>query len=251
MIGGRFCLLPAVLLVIGAKESFGQRWEYLATDPRVEPRASLDGCVKPVVVVGVLRATGDLQFTVDRRGRVDTNSINLLSANGATPEGFVSAARRYLVTCRFRPAQVAGTRAATLILARLILDRDSMILMTSRDPADSLLPVVRFASVSSEPGRVFENADEALDEKPRLLPCGRNRGTFTLPRDEALVEMMTGSAEVEFVILPNGRADRSTARVLQAESSMAGREMLSSYLSCRYAPGRVRGEPVAVRFRVR
>ena len=225
-------------------------WDYLAADSRVQPRPTLRRCTEPQVRVGVLRAVADLQFVVDRNGRPDTTSVNLIAVAGASAEGFQSAARRYLGTCRFRPGQVEGRSVSTLVLARMSFARDSTVLMTSREPADSLLPLVWLEPLQIEAGRIYENADVELDEKPRLLPCGRDLGTFKIPDDAYVLLLMSGRAELEFVILPSGTPDRSTARVLRTDNPRAAREAMTSYMSCRYAPGRVGGQPVAVRVRV-
>jgi hypothetical protein len=140
---------------------------------------------------------------------------------------------------------------SVLLLARIQFARDSTLMMTSRDPADSLLPMVRLEPIPLEPGRVFDNADEELDEKPRLLPCGRDWGTITIPQGADALAVISGDTELEFIILPNGRPDQSSARILRATNQMVAREVLTSYMSCRFAPGRVRGQTVAVRVRVR
>jgi hypothetical protein len=242
--------LSLFTLIQSATAQGSRSWDYLAADTLIQSRPSFQQCDKPQVTIGVLYATADLQFAVARDGRVDTTSVALIAARGASPEGFTSAARRYLITCRFRPGRAAGRPIGTLVLARLRFTRDSTVLMTSREAADSLLLPAVFEQPSAEIDRIYDNADSVLEEKPRLLPCGRNWGTFEVEQGADAHAAISGATEIEFVIGVDGRADRSTARTIRFINPLVARETMMSYMSCRYAPGRIRGEPVPVRVRV-
>lgn len=233
----------------GEAQAPARPWQYLAADSRVGPRARLRDCRKSAERIGVLNATGDVQFVISSDGRPDTSSVMVVATSGASPLGFRSAARRYLGSCRFSAALVNRHPVSVLGLGRIILARDSMVLMTARGPADSMLTDA-LPRGEPEPGRIYENADPEVDEKPRLMPCGRNWGTFTVPEGADALATISGSALLEFVIGTNGRADGATARILSTDNQLVARELLTSYMGCRYVPGRVLGEPVPVRVRV-
>lgn len=81
-------------------------------------------------------------------------------------------------------------------------------------------------------GPVAHAVDPALRESPALVQQRH---------------VATGTVTVSFVVGPDGRAEPNSADALRAEPAVLTRYASRLAESCRFTPGRVRGEPVRVR----
>ena len=174
--------------------------------PAQEP-PTLERCGPPSRPIGTLSGTGAVRFRITEKGRVDSASIEVIRANGVSPEGILSVARRWLPGCRYRAARQAGHAVALTVEQPLQFPVSGVALSRIRDPAW-----------------------QVVDEMPTAYDChpgsvGGRRGSITLT----------------FTIDTTGRAEAPTVQLVSADVP-ASRALLQRLAKvCRYTPARDHG----------
>ena len=170
-------------------------------------------CGRPRELVGRLSGHGVVTYAVTRRGRVDMSSFQVAETEGISPAGLLSAARRLLADCQYRPARQAGEAVAVSVRHR-----------------------VEFTT-GTVPNGIVEALDEGrpVEEMPAV---GRCEGLSAVSAN--------GQVRLAFVIGLDGRPELETIKILSASNPTLRDAASRIARGCRYAPARSYGEPIRV-----
>ena len=106
-------------------------------------------------------------------------------------------------------------------------------------------------------GVPLEHTDPRLEEKPRTLTCDEPKlpdrpsgGPYhsKAEADTAFAEWARqhqGTLRVRVVVRPDGKVIASQVKILENTNPVVKEALLRSIVSCRFAPGRSGGTPVA------
>ena len=221
-------------------------------------------CSRPKDPLGFVQSSGTVSFHVSKRGTVDIASLAVVSLTGGSVQGLRSALARQLPACRFRPAQENGRDSERSVVARVRFEIDTLRLeiVGTSDSALALEPVALGISVSSTD--TVASTDSRLDELPRPFECRYESRDVVVTKvrvDGRFVEnpptpvpamlnpppMPAGEALLAYVVPVSGKVDHSRIHVRRATSSTHASAGAARVASCKWAPGRVGGVPVAVR----
>lgn len=200
-----------------------------AVDPALRESPALQQCDFRTPVVGYLAGSGIVTYVIRPSGRADTATVKVVAADSVSPEGLRSVAVRLLGRCQFRPARTERGKVPALVQQRLSL--------RSRGLQKVLLPPESLPALDPldpSPIAVYDLTAPALEEVPAPIRC-------------SVPYVATGTVTVSLVVGPDGRAERNSADALRAEPAVLTRYASRLAESCRFTPGRVRGEPVRVR----
>ncbi len=221
------------------------------------PWLTLRRCEAPRQPLGVLHGQGQVVYELGRDGRPDTASVRVVRSPDLSPPALRSAAVRLLSACRFESGGRAS-RADVRVLERIVF-HDSTAELRSPQPApDSVAaPPPDVAAPLALDGPVDEN-DPRLEERPRQLRCEYSTGPrpstqeTNRSRQEAereideLARRNTGRVEARAVVGADGRVERRSIVVVNATNPRTTDGLVRDLATCRYAPGRIAGTPVAV-----
>ena len=217
--------------------------------------AVIESCKRPVAPVGVLEARAEIAFHLDRQGRIAADSIRILSSTGASDAGVLSYLQRVLPACRVKLGRALRRDGG-------IWFRQHVDLASPKAPRDSALHALNTAPVAT----VMESApaptstepllpgDSRVEERPRVLRCDRPptiSETVSMPVSSINHEVATrtlppGRVRMRYVIEAGGLVQPGSVRVLEVQGADYGRQAQTQMGTCRFAPARVRGQPVAV-----
>jgi outer membrane biosynthesis protein TonB len=173
----------------------------------------LRSCGQPQSPVGTLLGSGWVSYTVLPNGRMDSTTLRVDSVQGISEAGLLSAARRLFSDCRYRPARQAKIPVAVPVRHRVAFETRHVVGVLATPQPDS----------------------RSIEEMPAV---GRCNGLSTIyPR---------GSVRLSFVIGVDGWAEPESVQVLESSNPTLHRAAATLARRCRYAPGRVGGEPVRV-----
>ena len=223
--------------------------------PAQEPAVALERCERARVPLGVLTLEGEIAFRLTDRARPDTASVTVLQVSGSSAPGMRSAMVRLLPDCHFRgsTSTVSGQWLATAITLDSTRFNLGEPVVLSAPPADSFSAAPDPTAPSS--GEVVDADDPLLDERPRALKCklpaataenmggtiGENRWQW---QERARRQ---GIVRLSFVVDSTGHASRDSIQVRESAHPWLNTRAIGLVASCRFAPGRLRGHPVAVR----
>ena len=171
---------------------------------------TLERCGSPSRPIGMLSGTGAVRFRITEKGRVDSASIEAIRAEGVSPEGILSVARRWLPSCRYRAARQAGHAVALTVEQPLQFPVSGRALSRIRDPAWQI-----------------------IDEMPTAYDC-----------HPGSVGMRWGSITLAFAIDTTGRARAPTVQLVSADVTTSPTLVQRLANMCHYAPARDHGIPV-------
>ena len=219
------------------------------------PSYKLRTCEAPDVPIGYLSGEGMLQYRMGADGRADTTTLSVVQASRISAAGLRSAAARLLSACRMDLSE-SHPEGTFLVHQPLRIDSATVLLAPARVASDSLPraddtpPFVMIAVP-------LDATDPRLEEKPRTLGCeqpvipeARPSGSYSTKAesDSALASWAkrnAGRLKARVVVQPDGTVVRGQIKIL-ALTNVALREVLvSAIASCRFAPGRSGGVPVA------
>jgi hypothetical protein len=178
-----------------------------------------------------MKVSGRASYLVTPAGTIDLPSIEISDPIGISPQGFASAARRYLATCTF---QVPPGLATPVRVSQTLRFAAGDHWERSTIPKD-------WADKHPELGTLYRLTE--VEEVPYLLACAPMVvGDPTLPGRQRTLR-----ARYAFVIDTAGRVEADQIRFLDRKTSAEVQQDLPGLLAgCRYLPARLRGEPVRV-----
>lgn len=218
---------------------------------------ALRTCDTPRQPLGVLHGQGQVVYEMRRDGRPDTGSVRVVRSSDLSPAAFRSAAVRLLSACRFE-AGSRPPRASTRVAERIVFHDSTAELRTPQPAPDSVAGVQPEAATAEPTGGPVEVDDPRLEERPRQLRCEHVQGARPpmeeryRSREEAERQVgeyareSTGQVEARVVIGADGRVERHGITVLSSTNPRVTDGLVQAMASCRYAPGRIAGRPVAV-----
>ena len=173
----------------------------------------LRSCGQAESPVGTLLGSGWVSYTVLPNGRMDSTTLRVDSVQGISEAGLLSAARRLFSDCRYRPARQAKIPVAVTVRHRVAFETRHVVGVLATPRPDS----------------------RSIEEMPAVERCN---GLSTIyPR---------GSVRLSFVIGADGWAEPESVQVLESSNPTLHRAAATLARRCRYAPGRIGGEPVRV-----
>lgn len=170
-------------------------------------------CGQPESPVGTLLGSGWVSYTVLPSGRMDSATLRVDSVKGISEAGLLSAARRLFSDCRYSPARQAKVPVAVTVRHRMAFETRHVVGVLADPQPDA----------------------RSLEEMPAV---GRCAGLGTI--------YPTGSVRLSFVIGRDGWAEPGSVEVLESSNPTLYRAAATLARRCRYAPGRVGGDPVRV-----
>jgi hypothetical protein len=219
--------------------------------PLVAQGFPLDRCEAPRSPLGYLTGAGEITYRLKPDGRPDTITVAVITAQGVSAGGLRSAAVRQLAACRMaRPEQA--------LVVRQLVRFDSIRVMIDPAVAEES-PVEVLAIDTVRPAtRVYAARDSMLEERPRRIRCERGPGPPPGPGEQRFssrqeaeeafareARNMSGRLRVRVVIGVDGRVIRDSTQVLESTNPNTTNSLLATISSCRYAPARIGGIPVA------
>jgi len=220
-----------------------------------EPSYALRKCEAPTVPVGFLNGEGILQYRLGDNGRPDTTTLSVVQASRISAAGLRSAAARLLSACRMDLSQ-AHPVGSFLVHQPLRIDSATVLLAPARMARDSLPGVLDLMPEVTFP-LPLEPTDPRLEEKPRTISCAPPRiagqplsGTYGNQQEaeeafNAWAKQHGGRLKARVVVLPNGRVSPGQIQVVESTNPEIREALIGSIASCRFAPGRSGGVPVA------
>jgi len=226
----------------------------------------LKKCGSSLAPFGIVRASGTVALVVNGQGKIEVDSLVLITVEGSSPAGFRSVLARRFPACRFRPAKVAGRAHAIRIRALVSILGDTvrwgpLARAEVGDTADAPdLP----QPIPVSPGEVLAFADPRLDERPTAIKCtqhlvyrdeivskervaGRSMLPEPAPPSPGAPPPVRGEVLLRYVVTPDGAVDPATIDIVQAPSPDAARAAKAAVTSCTWAPGRANDVAVSVR----
>lgn len=228
----------------------------------VAQRVTFDRCAPPRVPLGVLDGEGRVRYRVLENGHPDTASVEVLAVQRLSVDGYRSAVVRTLADCRMKRLHDApdGVRVSQEIA--FVRDRAKTITRLAPpgplDPTDIPLPaspkLIRHADAAPV-------ADSLVEEHPRALGCKDSFGSggsspppgpfrSKAEADAAFADwarLHNGRSRLLVVVGIDGQVSRDQISVLESDNPAVTDEVIQATAACRYAPGRMGGEPVATR----
>lgn len=216
--------------------------------------AVIQSCKRPLAPLGLMNAQAEIALHVDRQGRIARDSIRVLSSSGASHAGVLSYLQRLLPACRVtlgRDLRVStGTWFTQYVdLASAKAPRDSALRVVAAAPGAALV-----SDSAPPPAGPLPAGDPRVDERPRVTRCDRPRTfsrTVQLPAsgiNQAITTQALPPSRVRlrYVVQADGTVQRESVRVLEVVGADYASEAQAHIGSCRFAPARSRGHPVAV-----
>jgi hypothetical protein len=218
---------------------------------------ALHSCGKPRAPIGDLRASAQAALLIQPNGKVVLDSVRLASVQGSSVPGFISALQRQLPACRFdHPTLSKGN---LWVLAFLTFRADTLILDSAR--------VTESPSPAEVPGPTpalaleYDRSSPALDERPRAQECATQTRDIVVTKRSVNGQIVedptsgsalppkqpTGVVLLEYLVTAEGRLDDNSYRLLRSTDPKLATLAAERLQTCRFAPGRVAGVPVAVR----
>lgn len=217
---------------------------------------TLRSCGSPREPIGTLRASGEVAFLLDRRGRVPPTSIRILDVTGSSADGLRSALIRQLPACKFEP----DSRIDRWIRGTVSFDGHTLSLQSSlivESPPDS----VSFSPILVA-DQIYDFSSPALEELPRLVSCQtitreevttrtRIDGQVASPPPPPVPNLpprrKTGEVHLSYEVDQHGRISQNSFSLLGQGDPELVAAAVNRLRACRFAPGRIGGNPVSVR----
>jgi hypothetical protein len=191
-----------------------------------------------------------------RDGRPDTGSVRVVRSADLSPAAFRSAAVRLLSACRF---ESGGQRSRTpvRVVERIVFHDSTAELRSPQSAPDSVQEGPPGTAAAPIGGPVEQN-DPRLEERPRQLRCEATRGprppsgeTYRSAQEAEsqlgeFARENTGRVEARVVVGADGRVARRDITVVNSTNPRVTDGIVDALASCRFAPGRIAGVPVAV-----
>ncbi len=222
-----------------------------------DPTISIAKCTEPKEPFGHYQVTGIIRTVLSPSGEADTTRIEVGSSDGLSPAGLRSVAARQLASCRFRIDP--RPRQELVVLQQFVADSGHLTLRTI--PAGNRAFTPQALEVPPPPEEPVNSNDPALDEAPRQLNCKMREkmgptmtveGPLDLQRAQRELERnAAGDVSFTFVVGADGRFVEGSAVMESSTNPNITQDGMKVYESCRYAPGRIGGRPVAVRMKGR
>ena len=216
--------------------------------------ATIQSCKRPLAPLGQMEARADVAFYLDREGRIPPDSIRIVSAFGASDAGVLSYLQRLLPPCRIRLGRALRRDsgiwfAQSIDLASANAPRDSALRALAGPPA-----VVRDQTPALAPTEPLPLADSRIEERPRVVACDRPprlSETVKMPASRvnqaaATQSLPSGRVRMRYVVAADGGVQQGSVRILEIQGADYARQAQAHMATCRFAPARVRGRPVAV-----
>ncbi len=215
-------------------------------------------CGEPSQPLGILRGQGIVRYMLDASGRPDTATLAVLQVSDLSIAEYRSAVTRELSACRMR---VPGDRlpAPVRVAQRVAFDSVSLQVAPALPGADSLAPAMTEPANYMLPPGPYASRDPVLEERPRKMGCSLDiyrgeappQGPFPnrAAAEAALADWRrrnSGTVSLRMEIAADGTVPRDSITVTSTDNPMVADRLLASVTSCRYAPARIHGVPVAV-----
>jgi hypothetical protein len=209
---------------------------------------SLKKCSAPRVPIGILLSGGTATFNVSPKGQPDSAMIAIRTVAGGTAAGLHSALVRQLPSCRFALGGGHASPNGVRLTAHLSFTPGAMSVTdiglvpladTTGMPLDDSLPAA---------DSVFDLADPRLEERPTMPHCGA-----ASPQDAVTTEpppaglLAQGPVIIKYILSANGKVNEPSIEIVSTPSPERAKAARAGLSGCPWAPGRVRGIPVAVR----
>lgn len=178
----------------------------------------LKSCGYPETRVGWWKTLGSVAFTIDSTGRVDTVTVMVVRSGPAAEESLESYARRLLVGCTWKPAQVNGAKTPVVVRITILPDQVSDIFLEGPPLAPPAVPDLYIVSA------------RGLDELPRQKECE--------------VHSREGRAAFSYIVGADGLVEAGSVVLIETNSKGTASAYLKSMPKCTFLPGRVKGVPV-------
>jgi hypothetical protein len=168
--------------------------------------------------VGLWKSAGPVAFTIDSTGRVDTVSVMVVNSGPASEEGLESYARRLVMECAWKPAQVDGRKSSVIV--RLKISPEAGRALFSGGP---MLPP------PTEAGLYLQTSPR-LEEHPRERECE--------------IHGRTGRVDLSLIVGTDGMVEVGSVSIIETNSQGTANAYLKTMPNCVFQPGRVGGVPV-------
>ncbi len=189
---------------------------------------------------------------IDAKGRPDTASIRVVSADSISLGGLRSAAARELASCTFKVPSHAALGSQS-VFQQIWFDGKKVSMSVAM--ASSGLEAEFVPPRPVLPTEPLEVLDPHLEERPRELGCDRAPNyppIFGTPRSVPAAnaaradweQRYSGRVVFRFVIGVDGRPEPGSIVVVSSTNPSLTSIQRAVVPSCRFAPGRIGGFPV-------
>lgn len=214
-----------------------------AVDPSQIPDSipALKKCGPPLEPVGAVEASGVVQFTVLKSGKVDTASVQPVVDSGISDAGLRSIAVRMLGACSYRAAKRDGKKVPATLQQRFNLETGMKASnyqppFTVESRGDSIARMARGTGASASDSVLPDGRRVVhVEEAPMLVSC------TTVRRADPSYTM------ARYVIGTDGKPEMATLETSPQASGERLKAITAMIASCTYVPARFHGVRVRVK----
>lgn len=212
----------------------------------------VDKCRPSSAGIGAVVATGRVRYTLGGDGTPDTASLGVLAVDRISPAGYHSVVARLLSGCKMHHPD-----AALAVVQMVRFDTGGAHLTPAAAAAADDVPLPLQPTPPAVTGPV-DASDSTLEEHPSWITCDRpprtqpptttGRGTAAEQNMFAAASPMnSGMVTARLLIGADGRVMKDSLTLVSSDNPQNTSNLLRALASCRYAPGRIGGTPVATR----
>ena len=216
-----------------------------AVDPSQVPDSipALKKCGPPLEPVGAVEASGVVQFTVLKSGKVDTASIQPVVDSGISDAGLRSIAVRMLGACSYRAARRDGKKVPATLQQRFNLETGMK--------ASNYQPPFTVESRGDSIARMAQGAGSRVSASDSLTPDGRR---VVRVEEAPMLVSCTVARRADpsyttagYVIGTDGKPEMATLETSPQASGERLKAITAMIASCTYVPARFHGARVRVK----
>jgi Gram-negative bacterial TonB protein C-terminal len=252
-------MVSALMLAISAQT---RAQETVSTEQNVSynqsglrRQARIKGCSNDTTRSGPIKGRAIGIVIVDSSHQPQLSTLQIVEATQVSFKGARSLAARALADCRFEAALSGSEPVASWVAFRVATGSSGKVLITGQRLPPERPPVI--AQVEVQPvgaSSLYLHDDPRLEELPRQVHCGDSPSLGGERKREVTeseffsgIHAGDGNAEVSYVVRPDGRVDESSLTIISSDNWDLARAYLSRIAECDFAPGRIEGQPVAVK----
>ena len=225
---------------------------FLADDRSLSKKPERRFCTEAAAPVGLLNGQVEIQFVVGTDGKPDTATVQLLRTNRLSPGSALSAARRFLTACEFRPGHINDQPVRSLLVQRIEFEWQEITVKNGRNLASHQPRLVPAQPSRARLDTTFLETDSLVQERPTQFRCSGaplvhlDKG-FGSVDDPEWARKYGGNLVVSYVVQPNGRIDKTTFRREQGVATDSEEALRRQAEGCEFLPGRIDGDVVNTR----